>query len=350
MEQNKVEKRRCKISVRGCSGNVSKDTKQYSAWLPSKWIRAMNITPEDRDAEISFDGDAITIRKVGVGEEVLCMDGGVGRFPHFTVVDPKTGACPDMSTIAKTEEWAFGLSYCDAGSFAISESGDLIALDDCGGIAYPPEGRFNVAFSGCREDNAEIVVENKRMDLRECKKLSWPVNLWSAVLNRPVREEELPEDWEAALEKVLSLEERRPVYRSILLYFRDKLTLQEIANVYNVTQEYIRQVIGKTVRRLRHPNRRWVMCFGLEKAQLIQEATGSCWGNGEIIDESYPVDALDLGPKSLLLLKRNDILSIKDLTRKSKKDILKIRGLGKTCLREIQKCLADCGFSLRVEP
>ena len=59
-----MEKRKCKISVRSCAGNAGKGSKQYSLGLPSKWIQEMNITPENRDAEISFDGETISIRKV----------------------------------------------------------------------------------------------------------------------------------------------------------------------------------------------------------------------------------------------------------------------------------------------
>lgn len=58
-----MEKRKCKISVRSCAGNAGKGSKQYSLGLPSKWIQEMNITPENRDAEISFDGEIIYIRK-----------------------------------------------------------------------------------------------------------------------------------------------------------------------------------------------------------------------------------------------------------------------------------------------
>lgn len=58
-----MEKRNCKISVRSCAGNAGKGSRQYSLGLPSKWIQAMNITPESRDAEISFDGETICIRK-----------------------------------------------------------------------------------------------------------------------------------------------------------------------------------------------------------------------------------------------------------------------------------------------
>lgn len=37
--------------------------------LPTTWMRAMNITPDERDAEISFDGSSIIIRKADKGRK-----------------------------------------------------------------------------------------------------------------------------------------------------------------------------------------------------------------------------------------------------------------------------------------
>ena len=50
----------------------------------------------------------------------------------FTVIDNKTGAYPDCEKIALKEEWANRLIYCDIDTFAITEDGGLILLDDCG--------------------------------------------------------------------------------------------------------------------------------------------------------------------------------------------------------------------------
>lgn len=57
-----MEIRKYKVSIRGCSGNA-KGAQQYSIGLPTKWMRLMNIAPEDREVEISFDGSEIRIRR-----------------------------------------------------------------------------------------------------------------------------------------------------------------------------------------------------------------------------------------------------------------------------------------------
>lgn len=65
---------------------------------------------------------------------------------EFEVIDNLTGNAPDCEKIALTEEWAKHLIYCDIDCFAITEDGDLILIDDCNNIAYPPSDRFTVKF------------------------------------------------------------------------------------------------------------------------------------------------------------------------------------------------------------
>jgi len=62
----------------------------------------------------------------------------------FTVIDNQTGQYPDLYHIALNEEWAKHMMYCDMDCFAITEHGDLFVTDDCGGVGYPPEGRFTI--------------------------------------------------------------------------------------------------------------------------------------------------------------------------------------------------------------
>ena len=54
----------------------------------------------------------------------------------FTIIDNTTGNYPDCEKIALEEEWAKGLIYCDIDTFAITEDGNLILMDDCGNSAY----------------------------------------------------------------------------------------------------------------------------------------------------------------------------------------------------------------------
>ena len=66
---------------------------------------------------------------------------------EFSVVDNRTGEYPDLWEIASNEEWAKHLMYCDMEGFAIGEDGSLLLLDECGGVAYCPEGRFTIVLA-----------------------------------------------------------------------------------------------------------------------------------------------------------------------------------------------------------
>lgn len=61
---------------------------------------------------------------------------------QFTIIDPRTDKYPDVSEIALTEEWAKDLIYCDIDSFALTEDGNLVLIDDCGNAASCPYDRF----------------------------------------------------------------------------------------------------------------------------------------------------------------------------------------------------------------
>ena len=65
---------------------------------------------------------------------------------EFEVIDNRTGMAPDCEAIALTEEWAKRLVYCDIDCFAITEEGQLVLIDDCNNIAYPPADRFTVTI------------------------------------------------------------------------------------------------------------------------------------------------------------------------------------------------------------
>jgi len=66
----------------------------------------------------------------------------------FSVIDNKTGRKADTYQIALKEEWAKHLMYCDMDGFAITEDGTLVLLDECGGVAYCPNDRFQIVFHG----------------------------------------------------------------------------------------------------------------------------------------------------------------------------------------------------------
>ena len=65
---------------------------------------------------------------------------------EFIVIDNKTGKEADAYQIALREDWAKNLIYCDIEGFAILEEGNLVLLDECGGVVYCPNDRFTIRY------------------------------------------------------------------------------------------------------------------------------------------------------------------------------------------------------------
>ena len=53
---------RCLINKAG--GNAGAGSKTYRTTLPSAWIKELGVSEEDRDLELTFDGEQIVIKKV----------------------------------------------------------------------------------------------------------------------------------------------------------------------------------------------------------------------------------------------------------------------------------------------
>lgn len=65
----------------------------------------------------------------------------------FTVIDSKTGKEADICKIARKEDWAAGLIYCDMQGWAIGEDGSLILMDECGNYVFADRERFKVIWN-----------------------------------------------------------------------------------------------------------------------------------------------------------------------------------------------------------
>ena len=93
------------------------------------------------------------------GELIGCIEDTPTLTPQnepltleFDVVDTKTGQYPDWEHIARTEDWADGLVYCDIDGIAIREDGSLILLDECGNCVSCPRDRFEIRRPTERKD------------------------------------------------------------------------------------------------------------------------------------------------------------------------------------------------------
>lgn len=67
----------------------------------------------------------------------------------------------------------------------------------------------------------------------------------------------------------------------------------------------------------------------------------------EFINTSQ-IEKLNLKPKTIQILRKNAIMTLRDLTRNSRIELLRINGLGNSVFKEIESCLKE--FGLRLAP
>lgn len=58
-----MENRLAKISIGAAGGTAGKGAKTYKLTIPSAWIAALNIAEDDREMELTFDGEKITVSR-----------------------------------------------------------------------------------------------------------------------------------------------------------------------------------------------------------------------------------------------------------------------------------------------
>ena len=80
----------------------------------------------------------------------------------FRVINKRTGKEPDLCQLARRCKWAKHLVYCDMEGFAVEEDGTLILLDECGNVAYPPNGMFEIIWDAPVVHGHWVKVTNGR--------------------------------------------------------------------------------------------------------------------------------------------------------------------------------------------
>lgn len=74
-----MEKRKAKINISKAGGTAGKDAKTYKVTLPISWMKALEISQEDREIELSFDGKTITLSRTLSGTEFARHKQSIGH-------------------------------------------------------------------------------------------------------------------------------------------------------------------------------------------------------------------------------------------------------------------------------
>lgn len=140
---------------------------------------------------------------------------------------------------------------------------------------------------------------------------------------------------------------------SILEYrYRDKMSLNEIGDIVGLSSTTVETIIIKTLRICRTPGN--AVAKGLpgnetkeqrEDRLTSERLTEKFKEIQRIVDTELqtngqtPIEELDLSVRAYNCLKRAGIDTLSQLIRLEEKDLLKIRNLGKKCLKEVKSVL-----------
>lgn len=206
----------------------------------------------------------------------------------------------------------------------------------------------------------------------------YPRNLMFAIGFDPVEMMKYPTD---GIDYVLStLTEREQ--KVIQLRFVDGLSLKDTGKAFNVTQERIRQVEAKALRKLRHPSRANIIKEGLtavkakeeakgrlarateelnveiekvrKETKLLQEimATGRPKAEAEaVIREHFKnwnvdIDDMDLSVRAYNCLKRAGFNKVCDLVGMTREKFMKVINLGRKSMEEVIEKLKLWGIEV----
>ena len=148
--------------------------------------------------------------------------------------------------------------------------------------------------------------------------------------------------------------------------WKEGYTLEAVGGQEGITRERVRQIEAKTIRKLRHPSRLYVIKYGLEYLQLkddIEKLTKeleqvkqeiiyklSHPETIEIKEEDYhkiiKIEDLDLTVRTWNCLTRAGIKTLEDLKHQTVDNLSKIRNLGRKSLKEIITKLEERGIKL----
>lgn len=211
-----------------------------------------------------------------------------------------------------------------------------------------------------RSDGESVIVHDDRIES------VWPYNLCDEIFRCPTVKL-LRSDQIRGLEEAVSMLTERE--RSITYgYYRDEIGVADLSRKYSISTERVRQLLKRSIRKLRHPSRARLIEKGydLETEKKMEELEGvradferkkqelisSIIKAGAEFDRiaeitinelnidplDTPVEKLDLSTRSENALKRNAVSNVRDIIISIKNDSIRnFRCLGETSYNEIVK-------------
>lgn len=220
-------------------------------------------------------------------------------------------------------------------------------------------------------------------------KVEYPINFIYCVFGGPVetlaiKDEKSIKEIESNIDYILDNYMESKDANILRLRFKGKLSLDEVAKIYNVTRERVRQLEAKALRKMRHPLRARAIFTPYKLSQEIKERTETLnQKNKELADNiTKCLDQIDILSKALdsvgikvstekpntyvttlarninefefsvrayNCMKRAGINTIGDLTEKTEEEMRQVRNLGHRGLEEIKDKLTSLGLRFMTE-
>lgn len=204
------------------------------------------------------------------------------------------------------------------------------------------------------------------------KKLDYPYNLVLDIKDDKELFKNIPNDINESLNYILStlLDKEK---RYLLFRYKDKMTYSSIAKIEECSVDWVRHVVCRGLRNLRHPNKYAFIKYGICNYinNIKKEYYEAGFYNGlkinvnnycnrvgikdpkEIIHCYTPLNCsiyeLELSSRSTNALLRSGIKTLKDLISLTESELYKIRFLGRNSLEEIINKLKSLNLTLKIE-
>lgn len=205
------------------------------------------------------------------------------------------------------------------------------------------------------------------------KDLEYPLNLiWAVCEDEEILENaDTISDLSGSVEYALcTLSERE---RDIIIKrFVNKLTYKEAGDLYGVTRERIRQIEAKALRKLRHPQRSKYLIYGIsgiieniktdyhnklsdlgirlaELCKVNEKTADKIIEEHSALRKLYKADSIeqaDFSVRTYNCLKRHGIKTMSELATLRYDEIVKIRNIGRKCIKEIIDKLKEYGYAV----
>lgn len=189
---------------------------------------------------------------------------------------------------------------------------------------------------------------------------------------------EICNNFDYVLDKFLTSDESA----AIRLYYKNKMSLEEISKIFNVSRETVRQRIARAIRKLRHPSRLdmiWAphklsedikakkAILEQKNQELNTEITKAMACMNKLVDAlgeagvkietnvveqatlSRDIDEFSLSIRARNCLKRKGLNNIGDICALTEDELYETRNLGRKCFEEVRNLLLSLGVWFKTE-